>query len=89
MNLNPTAISQKISSIMSGTKEDKEQEFTIQPHPATTNNPETDPALQAGSGKASATGARDPYVPSKDIAESLEKPKSREELQAASAALNK
>lgn len=55
----------------------------VRPRPSllqTTNDPETDPALQAGSGKASYTGSRDPYVPSKDLAESLEKPKSREEV---------
>ena len=61
--------------------------FQIQPHPATTNDPETDPAIQAGSGKANTLGSRDPHVPSKDVADNLEKPKSREEVSASSAQL--
>ncbi|CED84751.1 hypothetical protein [Phaffia rhodozyma] len=62
-------------------KEGDEQSFS------TTNDPSTDPALQSGN-QGAIHGGREPYVPSKSLADSLETPKSREELQAASAALN-
>lgn len=53
-------------------------EFTIQPHPATTNDPAD---LQRGfGGDASAFNATGPHVPSAQIASSLEKPKTREEV---------
>ncbi|ODN89693.1 hypothetical protein L198_06383 [Cryptococcus wingfieldii CBS 7118] len=67
--------------------------FNILPHPAKTNNPadlNSEPAEHGGlqGAGANAYNAKGPYVPSKEIAEGLEQPKSREELQAEAAKLN-
>ncbi|EIW75962.1 hypothetical protein CONPUDRAFT_111803 [Coniophora puteana RWD-64-598 SS2] len=74
---------------------EQEQQFTIQPHPAKTNNPSdlVDPP-QPGAGLNSnpemqAHHARQPHVPSQDILNSLEQPKSREELRARQEELNR
>ncbi|GAA5832031.1 hypothetical protein JCM11251_002794 [Rhodosporidiobolus azoricus] len=81
----------------------EEQTFNILPHPATSNNPtqETTPGLGSaptlqpgfsGSGEGSAEqyGGRgnQPHVISQEIAQGLEQPKSREELQQIQAKLN-
>ncbi|KAK4686997.1 hypothetical protein P7C73_g3128, partial [Tremellales sp. Uapishka_1] len=72
--------------------EDKEQQFNILPHPATTNNPADlqDPATHGGlqSSSANAFNAKGPFVPSKETAEGLEQPKTRDELKAEAAKLN-
>ncbi|KAK4057425.1 hypothetical protein OIO90_001494 [Microbotryomycetes sp. JL221] len=79
-----------------------EQQFTIQPHPAKDNVPPSrfkgDDAEQTpGLGGAPTlghlhqqdpTGGKQPYVPSQDLANNLEKPLSREELQAKQQQLN-
>lgn len=59
--------------------------FNILPHPAKTNNPADltgDPGEHGGlqSSSANAFNAKPPYIPSKEIAEGLEKPKTREEV---------
>ncbi|KAI9633172.1 uncharacterized protein MKK02DRAFT_39148 [Dioszegia hungarica] len=77
---------------MSDNKE--EQSFNILPHPAKTNNPSdlnSEPAAHGGlqSAGANAYTAKGPHVPSADIANSLEQPKSREELKAEAEKLNK
>jgi len=75
---------------MSDQKE--EPTFNILPHPAKTNNPAdlADPEEHGGlqSASANAYNARGPHVPSKEIAEGLEQPKSREELKMEAAKLN-
>ncbi|EIM83747.1 uncharacterized protein STEHIDRAFT_123361 [Stereum hirsutum FP-91666 SS1] len=77
---------------LSGSKEG-EQQVGIQPHPAKTNDP-SDLAPQPGGGLTSkpelqAHHARDPHVPSPQVAANVEEPKSREELRARAAELNK
>ncbi|KAM0749485.1 hypothetical protein T439DRAFT_327172 [Meredithblackwellia eburnea MCA 4105] len=82
---------------------EEEQQFTIQPHPAKTNNPadlvsggnaESTPGLGGAPNLAHLhqgnplEGKGGPHVVSKEIAEGLEKPKTREELQALAAKLN-
>ncbi|KAJ7182728.1 hypothetical protein C8R43DRAFT_967903 [Mycena crocata] len=74
-------------------KSGEDQQFTIQPHPAKTNDPADLNPPQTG-GLASnpneqAFHARDPHVPSQQVMAGLEKPLSREELQARAAELNK
>ncbi|ORY27356.1 hypothetical protein BCR39DRAFT_538451 [Naematelia encephala] len=71
----------------------EEQQFTIQPHPAKTNNPSdltSEPAEHGGlqSASANAYNARGPHVPTKEIAQGLEKPKTHDELKAEAAKLN-
>ncbi|KAF9465903.1 hypothetical protein BDZ94DRAFT_1213775 [Collybia nuda] len=72
-----------------------EQSFSIQPHPAKTNDPAD---LQRGNQPGGGLGtsdpmaahhARDPHVPSQQIMNNLEEPLSREELRARGAELNK
>jgi hypothetical protein len=63
-------------------------EFGILPHPAKTNNPadlQSDPKEHGGlqGAGANAYTARGPHVPSQEIAEGLEKPKTRDEVSAA------
>ncbi|KAG2354832.1 hypothetical protein BDR07DRAFT_1231153, partial [Suillus spraguei] len=73
----------------------QEQQFSILPHPAKSNDPaDLVGGLQYGAGLTSkpefhAYHARDPYVPSKDIVNSLEAPLSREELHRRAEELNK
>ncbi|OWZ68495.1 hypothetical protein C366_00471 [Cryptococcus neoformans Tu401-1] len=67
--------------------------FNILPHPAKTNNPADltgEPAEHGGlqSASANAYNAKPPYIPNKEIAEGLEKPKTREELRAEAQQLN-
>ncbi|SPO28704.1 uncharacterized protein UTRI_04582 [Ustilago trichophora] len=64
----------------------EEQSFTIQPHPATTNDPSNDPALNSGL-KEGVFGAQP--GPAVVNASQLEEPLSREELAKRSAELNK
>ncbi|KAF8880521.1 hypothetical protein BD779DRAFT_1446226 [Infundibulicybe gibba] len=71
-----------------------EPTFSIQPHPAKSNDPADLQAPQAGGGLASghaadAHHARGPHVPSAEIAQGLEEPLTREELRARAAELNK
>jgi len=84
-------IKQKLSR-PKGSKD--EQQFTIQPHPAKSNNPADAESPQLGAGLNSspemqAHHARDPYIPSKEIKDNLEQPLSRDELRARAAELNK
>jgi len=85
----------KIKEKTSSSKRNQdEQRFTIQPHPAKTNNPADVEGPQPGGGLTSnpemqAHHARGPYVPSKDIKDNLEQPMNREELRARAAELNK
>ncbi|BGP19392.1 hypothetical protein JCM10213_000629 [Rhodosporidiobolus nylandii] len=78
----------------------EEQRFSIQPHPAKDNidrskEVEATPGFGAaptlGGKEANAYGGRgnQPHVMSDDIAQGLEQPKSREELQKLQAELNK
>ncbi|SJL09218.1 uncharacterized protein ARMOST_12594 [Armillaria ostoyae] len=79
----------------SATGEDKESTFSIQPHPAKTNDPsDLNPPNQGAGGLKSdpvmgAHHARDPHIPRQDILNSLEQPLSREELSKRQAELNK
>ncbi|KAI5477999.1 hypothetical protein MNV49_005691 [Pseudohyphozyma bogoriensis] len=74
----------------------EEQEFKIQPHPATDNidrdSRQAEPTAGLGGApnlshlhdqgqKANPFQAKGPHVPAKELAEGLEKPKTREELQ--------
>ncbi|KAK0530598.1 hypothetical protein OC835_003742 [Tilletia horrida] len=76
-----------------------EQTFSIQPHPATTNDP-NDPANNPSASGAHASAAHaaaatvasnnpGPAVPHASLASKLEEPASKEELAARSAELNK
>ncbi|TDL20348.1 hypothetical protein BD410DRAFT_791155 [Rickenella mellea] len=72
----------------------KEQQFTIQPHPAKTNNPADLEPPQLGAGlnnkpEFSAHQTPGPYVPSAAIASNIEPPASREEMRARQVELNK
>ncbi|OWZ59922.1 hypothetical protein AYX14_01404 [Cryptococcus neoformans] len=78
---------------MSGNNDNSEKTFNILPHPAKTNNPADltgEPAEHGGlqSASANAYNAKPPYIPNKEIAEGLEKPKTREELRAEAQQLN-
>ncbi|SNX85285.1 uncharacterized protein MEPE_03994 [Melanopsichium pennsylvanicum] len=64
----------------------EEQSFTIQPHPATTNDPSNDPALNSGLREGAFGGKPGPAVANTD---QLEQPLSREEIAQRSAELNK
>ncbi|KAF8483584.1 hypothetical protein DFH94DRAFT_690064 [Russula ochroleuca] len=71
----------------------QEQSYSIQPHPAKSNDPADlagGPQPQPGHAQAGtgAFHARDPHVPSEDILSRLEQPKTREELRARAAELN-
>ncbi|ORY88311.1 hypothetical protein BCR35DRAFT_301844 [Leucosporidium creatinivorum] len=83
--------------------QDQEQQFNILPHPAKSNQPtETADDIEqrhGGLGGApnlahlqqaaqDATGGKGPHIPSQEIANSLEQPKTREELQAEAKKLN-
>ncbi|KAL8276508.1 hypothetical protein RQP46_011109 [Phenoliferia psychrophenolica] len=68
-----------------------EQQFTIQPHPAKDNVAPSETTGGLGSapnlshlpkGPADTATSKGPHVPSAEIASQLEKPKTREELQA-------
>ncbi|PWN19931.1 hypothetical protein BCV69DRAFT_313140 [Microstroma glucosiphilum] len=70
------------------TEQKQEQQFNILPHPATTNDPNNDPALKSGNtGSSDPTGKPGVFVPQN--ADKLEQPKSSDELKTASAELNK
>ncbi|WVR03125.1 hypothetical protein IAU60_000115 [Kwoniella sp. DSM 27419] len=78
---------------MSGNNQEQEQSFNILPHPATTNNPsdlQSEPATHGGlqSAGANAYNAKGPHIPSAEVAQNLEQPKSRDELKAEAAKLN-
>lgn len=66
-------------------------DFKIQPHPAKDNSRvvEATPGFGSAPTLQKPHQAKEPYVPSDDIVAGLEKPKTREELQAKAAALNK
>lgn len=81
----------KASAQTEATAPPAETSYTIQPHPAKTNDPADLQPSNGGlkSGDAMAVHhARDPYVPSDQIKNSLPEPLSHEELQARSAELN-
>ncbi|KAI0653901.1 hypothetical protein C8Q70DRAFT_926877 [Cubamyces menziesii] len=73
--------------------QENEQTFSIQPHPAKTNDPrDLQPSLGGGlntNPEIGAFHARDPYVPSQEIKDNLPPAKSREELRARAQELNK
>ncbi|KAI0646338.1 hypothetical protein C8Q79DRAFT_1009978 [Trametes meyenii] len=73
--------------------QESEQSFSIQPHPAKTNDPrDLQPSLGGGlntNPEVGAFHARDPHVPSPQIASNLPPPQSREELRARAQELNK
>ncbi|KAI0821468.1 hypothetical protein BC629DRAFT_1461213 [Irpex lacteus] len=71
-----------------------EQQFSIQPHPARTNDPRDLEPPQVGGGLNSnpeqqAFHTPGPYIPKQELTQNLEKPKGRDELRARSAELNK
>ncbi|KAI6112260.1 hypothetical protein EDD16DRAFT_1174155 [Pisolithus croceorrhizus] len=70
-----------------------EPRFNIQPHPARTNNPaDLDPRARRDFNENPAIlahHARDPYIPSQDVVNSLGAPLSREELKRRSEELNR
>ncbi|KAH7890449.1 hypothetical protein F5I97DRAFT_31991 [Phlebopus sp. FC_14] len=72
-----------------------EQQFTILPHPAKTNNPADllEPSRPGadviGNPGIMAHNARGPHVPSQQILSNLEAPKGREELKKRAEELNK
>ncbi|TFK50455.1 hypothetical protein OE88DRAFT_1660868 [Heliocybe sulcata] len=85
----------KVKGKMSGSNDNQgqEQSFSIQPHPAKSNNPGDLEPPQPGGGLNSnpelgAFHARDPHVPSQEIRNNLPEPASRDELKARSAQLN-
>ncbi|KAJ7176683.1 hypothetical protein C8R46DRAFT_1213270 [Mycena filopes] len=83
----------KSMSAKDSDKKGEEQQFSIQPHPAKSNDPADLQPPQTG-GLASnpneqAFHARDPHVPSQQVMAGLEQPASREELKARQAELNK
>ncbi|KAH7915569.1 hypothetical protein BJ138DRAFT_997734 [Hygrophoropsis aurantiaca] len=74
--------------------ENEEQMFSIQPHPAKSNNPGEVEEPQVGAGLNSnpelqAHHARGPHVPSPEILNRLEQPKTHEELEKRTAELNR
>ncbi|KAK0495671.1 hypothetical protein EDD18DRAFT_1354178 [Armillaria luteobubalina] len=74
--------------------QDKESTFSIQPHPAKTNDPsDLNPPTQGGGLRSDpvmgAHHAKGPHIPKQDILNSLEQPLSREELRKRQAELNK
>ncbi|WRT63247.1 uncharacterized protein IL334_000150 [Kwoniella shivajii] len=78
---------------MSGDKKEQEQSFNILPHPAKSNNPSdqsSEPAEHGGLQSASynAYNAKGPHIPSHEIQQGLEQPKSRDELKAEAEKLN-
>ncbi|KAJ6611178.1 hypothetical protein B0H10DRAFT_1661600, partial [Mycena sp. CBHHK59/15] len=86
-------MSGKKSDDKSTTKaEGEEPTFSIQPHPAKSNDPaDLQPATGglASDPNWQAFHARDPHVPTAQVMAGLEQPLSREELQARQAELNK
>ncbi|KAH9965309.1 hypothetical protein BC827DRAFT_1183785 [Russula dissimulans] len=73
----------------------KEQSFSVQPHPAKSNNPSDlagRPSSGQGSNPQSEAGiftSPGPQILSKDVLDQLEQPETREELRARTAELNK
>ncbi|KAL1682096.1 hypothetical protein EV122DRAFT_204133 [Schizophyllum commune] len=75
-------------------KNQKEQSFNILPHPAKTNDPADLNPPQPGGGLRSggathAFHAREPHIPAPHIRDNMPEPKSREELHARQAELNR
>jgi len=89
------AMNRKSGSQARSSTKDNEPSYSIQPHPAKSNDPaDLQQPSQPGGGLATsnpmaAHHARDPHIPSQQIQNNMEKPLSREELQARSAELNK
>ncbi|KAN0065806.1 hypothetical protein ACQY0O_000936 [Thecaphora frezii] len=71
---------------MSDSSKHEEQSFTIQPHPATTNDPKAVPAFRSSLGDSVLGGKPGPQI--LDTSK-LEEPLSKEELAKRSAELNK
>ncbi|KAJ7267397.1 hypothetical protein C8J57DRAFT_1327618 [Mycena rebaudengoi] len=71
----------------------EEPAYSIQPHPAKSNDPaDLMPEATGGLGSdpiGKAFHARDPHLPTAQVMAGLEKPATREELQARQAELNK
>ncbi|KIP04078.1 hypothetical protein PHLGIDRAFT_93951 [Phlebiopsis gigantea 11061_1 CR5-6] len=72
----------------------EEQTFRTQPHPAKTNDPRDLEPPQLGGGlnsnpEVQAFHTPGPYIPSSDLMNNVEPPKSRQELEARSQELNK
>ncbi|KAI0360645.1 hypothetical protein OH77DRAFT_1470819 [Trametes cingulata] len=86
-------VSGKKDSSGQGQTQENEQTFSIQPHPAKTNDPrDLQPSLGGGlntNPEVGAFHARDPYVPPSQITDNLPPPKSRDELRARAQELNK
>ncbi|KAF9068219.1 hypothetical protein BDP27DRAFT_1224713 [Rhodocollybia butyracea] len=84
------------SKVSSDNEGGEEQQFSIQPHPAKTNNPADLQNSAPGTGKGlnndekmAPFHARDPHVPTDpQVLESLGKQESRDELRARQAELN-
>jgi len=79
---------------MSSNKNTQEPTFSIQPHPAKSNDPADLQYKGPGGGLATsnpmaAHHARGPHVPNQEILSNIEQPLSREELRARAAELNK
>ncbi|EGN94422.1 hypothetical protein SERLA73DRAFT_62207 [Serpula lacrymans var. lacrymans S7.3] len=75
-------------------RDSEEQRFGILPHPAKSNNPAELENPQAGAGLNDNLGiqahhAHGPHIPSRDVANNLEQPASREELRKRGEELNK
>ncbi|KAI0682228.1 hypothetical protein C8Q76DRAFT_763560 [Earliella scabrosa] len=86
-------IKEKTSSKNSSPKQQNEPTYGILPHPAKTNDPRDLEPPQLGGGLNSnpeqgAFHAREPHVPSPQIANNLPPPQSREQLRARAAGLN-
>jgi len=89
-------VKEKTSSSSSKSTPEEEQKFTIQPHPAKSNDPadvvNQDP--QPGGGLNSdanigALKATGPFVPDEEMKANMEQPKSRAELRARGDELNR
>merc|ERR1712130_671106 len=94
-----TAMSNVVNNIkskFSSNKDDNnnnesEQSFSIQPHPAKTNDPadlQPNQGLRGDNNSASAFNARGPHVPAPHIANNLEETRSRDELRRRQEELN-
>ncbi|KAF9525219.1 hypothetical protein CPB83DRAFT_560356 [Crepidotus variabilis] len=74
----------------SASQKNEEQQFSIQPHPAKSNDPaDLQPhggLRQGAGGAAEAFHARDPYIPSDEVKQNI--PAGRDELRARQAEFN-
>ncbi|TFY51493.1 hypothetical protein EVG20_g10977 [Dentipellis fragilis] len=91
----PAPQSELASNTQPRSEPNADQQFTIQPHPATTNDPADleHPGQQLGGGLNSGNNpavymAPGPQIPTRDVSEALPPPAGSEELAARSAELN-